>query len=119
MDPDSLGKMLGADLVLKVSVKEDRIMSETASLGIGVAANVIDNLLRRQDKNSSTGTGGLGYTPKTYNMFLSATLSVTDSHTVLTRFSHQGEANWKRSPQDVIDSQGRKIVRKGAVYALK
>lgn len=118
IDADSLGRILGADLVLKVKVKEDRIMSETASLGIGVAANVLDNLLSKRD-DRTTGATGLGYAPKTYNMFLSATLSDVKSHVVVTRFSHQGDANWNRTPLEVIDAQGRKIVRKGVVYALR
>ncbi len=119
MNPDSLGRLVGADMVLKVRVKEDRIMSETASLGIGVAANVLDNLLSKKDNNHNTNATGVGLTPKTYNMFLNATLTDVNSHMVITRFTHNGEANWNRTPQEVIDSQGRKIVRKGVVYAQK
>lgn len=114
MDPDSLGRLIGADLVLKVKVKKDRIMSETASLGIGVAGAVLDNLISKKADNTNTS---VTTAPKTYNLFLDATLSDVVTHTVVTKFSHTGDANWNRSSTDVIESSGRKIVRKGIVYA--
>ncbi|WP_207536498.1 hypothetical protein [Desertivirga arenae] len=113
MDPDSLGRLLGADLVLKVRVKKDRIMSETASLGIGVAGAVLDNIFSKSDNVNTTPTN----TAKTYNLFLDATLTDVKSHAVVTKFSHKGDANWNRRPEEVIESSGRKIVRKGVVYA--
>jgi hypothetical protein len=113
MDPDSLGRLIGADLVLKVRVKKDRIMSETASLGIGVAAAVLDNIFGKAD-NSNTSPSNA---PKTYNLFLDAVLTDVNTHAVITKFSHTGDANWNRKPEQVIESSGRKMVRKGVIYA--
>jgi hypothetical protein len=111
MSPDSLGKLIGADLVLKVKVKKNRIMSESASFGIGVAGSILDNILSK-DSNSSVGGSA-----KTYNMFLDATLSDVSSHVVITKFSYNGDASWNRMPEQIIESSGRKFVRKGVIYA--
>ena len=111
MSPDSLGKLIGADLVLKVKVKKNRIMSESASFGIGVAGSILDNILSK-DSNSSVGGSA-----KTYNMFLDATLSDVSSHVVITKFSYNGDASWNRMPEQITESSGRKFVRKGVIYA--
>jgi len=113
MDPDSLGQLLGADMVLKVRVKKNRIMSETASLGIGVAGAVLDNIFGKADNTNTSPTNA----PKTYNLFLDATLTDVNTHAVITKFSHTGDASWNRKPEEVIESSGRKMVRKGVVYA--
>jgi opacity protein-like surface antigen len=114
MNPDSLGKLLGADMVLRVRVKKNRIMSETAAFGIGVATTVLGNILG----NGNQGAG-VNNNAKTYNMFLDATLTDVNTHTVITKFTHDGDASWNRSPDEIIESSGRKIVRKGVIYAQK
>lgn len=116
MNPDSLGRLLGADLVLKVRVKKDRIMSDAASLGIGVATSVLDNLLSKKDDKSYTNSVPTT-TPKTYNMLMEATLTDAASHAVITRFTHNGDTSWNNPPEKVIAASGRKIVRKGVIYA--
>lgn len=115
MNPDSLGKLIGADLVLKVDVKKDRIMSDAASFGIDVASGVIDKLLnKKNDNSSSVNTNGIS---KTYNLNLNATLSDVNSNAVITKFSRQGGADWQNTPEEVVNSTGKKIVRKGVIYA--
>lgn len=113
MSPDSLGKLLGADMVLKLSVKKNRIMSDAASFGIGVATTVLGNILNN-GQNTSVNNGA-----KTYNMFLDATLTDVNTHTVITKFTHDGDASWNRPPEKIVESSGRKIVRKGVIYAQK
>ena len=115
MNPDSLGKLLGADMVLRVRVKKNRIMSDAASFGIGVASTVLGNILNK-DNSQSTSVNG---SAKTYNMFLDAALSDVNTHAVITKFTHNADASWNRPPEEVIESSGRKIVRKGAIYAQK
>lgn len=114
MDADSLGKLLGADMVLRVRVKKNRIMSETAALGIEVATSVLGSVLG--GGNQGTGVNGVA---KTYNMFLDATLSDVKTHAVITKFTHDSDASWNRSPDEIVESSGRKIVRKGVIYAQK
>ena len=113
MSPDSLGKLLGADMVLKLSVKKNRIMSDAASFGIGVATTVLGNILNN-GQNTSVNNGA-----KTYNMFLDATLTDVNTHTVITKFTHDGDASWNRPPEKIVEASGRKIVRKGVIYAQK
>jgi hypothetical protein len=115
-NPDSLGKLLGADMVLRVRVKKNRIMSEAASFGIGVATTVLGNIL-----GGGNGTAGtpVGTGAKTYQMFLDATLSDVHTHAVITKFTHDTDASWNRKPEEIIESSGRKIVRKGIIYAEK
>ena len=113
MSPDSLGKLLGADMVLKLSVKKNRIMSDAASFGIGVATTVLGNILNN-GQNTSVNNGA-----KTYNMFLDATLTDVNTHTVITKFIHDGDASWNRPPEKIVEASGRKIVRKGVIYAQK
>lgn len=115
MNPDSLGKLVGADMVLKVRVKKDRIMSESAAFGIDVATNVIGGLLNRGNNNNNNIVG-IGNT-KTYTINIDATLSDVNNNTVITKFSRQGDASWRQSPEDVVKSTGKRIVRKGVVYA--
>jgi hypothetical protein len=114
MNPDSLGKMVGADMVLKVHVKKNRIMSESAAFGIDVATNVIGGLLSKGTNNSTSVSPG---NTKTYTINIDATLSDVNSSTVITKFSRQGDASWSQSPESVVKSTGKKIVRKGVVYA--
>lgn len=115
MNPDSLGKLVGADMVLKIRVRKNRIMSDAAAFGIDMAGNIIDNLLTKNSNNAS-GVTPAGST-KTYNINLEATLSDVNSNVVITKFSRQGDASWSNSPENVVKSTGRKIVRKGVVYA--
>jgi hypothetical protein len=117
MDPDSLGRILGADMVLKVRVKKNRIMSDAASFGVGVATSVLGSILNGNN-NSGVGTSVNGGA-KTYNMYFDATLTDVGSHTVVTKFTHDGDASWNRPPEEIVEASGRKIVRKGAVYAQK
>ncbi|HEY1024997.1 MAG TPA: hypothetical protein VGE26_07525 [Sphingobacteriaceae bacterium] len=111
MNPDSLGKLVGADMVLRVTVKKDRIMSDAASLGIGVAATVLENIF------SNHGTTTVGGVAKTYNIFFDATLMDVAGGTVISKISKNGDASWKESPESVIRNSSGKIVRRGAVYA--
>lgn len=115
MDPDSLGKLVGADMVLRLRVKKNRIMSETASFGIGVAATVLGNIL---SSGNNQGTG-VSNNAKTYNMFLDATLSDVNTHAVITKFTHDGDASWSRSPEEIVESSGKMIGRKGVIYVRK
>ena len=113
MNPDSLGKMIGADMVMRIRVKKDRIMSNAASIGIGVATTVLENILNRGSGTSThVGSGG-----KTYNIYFDATLSDVSSGTVISKISKSGDANWSNSPEDVIRSSSGKMIRKGAVHA--
>lgn len=116
MDPDSLGRLVGADLVLKIRVKKNRIMSESAAFGLDVAGSVIDKLLTRNTTN--TGSVSPGNT-KTYTINVNATLSDAKTHEVITKFSREGEASWSQSPESVVRSSGKKIVKKGVVFAAK
>lgn len=113
MDPDSLGKLLGADLVLKLRVKKNRIMSNAASFGIGVATTVLGSIL---NKGNNPGTS-VNNSAKTYNMFFDATLTEVNTHTVITKFTHDGAASWSQPPEKIIEAAGRQIVRKGIIYA--
>ena len=112
MNADSLGRVLGSDMVIRVRVKKDRIMSEAASLGVGVATSVLDNILSKNGSVTSLGTAG-----KTYNLFFDATLSDVQSGTVVTKISKDGNASWNKSPESVIRSASSKMIRRGAIYA--
>jgi hypothetical protein len=112
INPDSLGKIIGADLVLKAHVKKDRIMSETASFGIGVMTTVLGSIL-----NKSGTTTGVSSGAKTYTINLQATLSDVNNNIVVSRFSHQDNASWDHSPESVIRATNKKFVRKGSIKA--
>lgn len=114
ISPEDLAKMTGADLVLQVRVRKDRIMSETASLGIGVATTVLGSILNKSGNGVPTN---INSGAKTYNINLEATLSDANN-TVVTRFSDEEDASWNRSPENVIKDVNKKIVRKGAISAL-
>jgi hypothetical protein len=60
---------------------------------------------------------GVNGNAKTYSMFLQATLSDVNTHTVITKFTHNGDASWNRTPDEIIASSGKMIVRKGVIYA--
>ncbi|MEJ6981677.1 hypothetical protein WG906_14510 [Pedobacter sp. P351] len=115
MNPDSLGKLVGADMVLKVRVKKNRIMSDAAAFGIGVATTVLGNILNR---GNGTNTS-VNNSAKTYNMFFDATLTDINNHAVITKFTHDSNASWSQPPEKIIESSGRKIVRKGGIYVQK
>ena len=115
MNPDSLGKLLGADLVLKIRVQKRRVMSETASLGIGVATTVLDRVLDKSTGSSNSTLINTG--AKTYSIVLNGTLSDVKTHTVVSKITKEQDADWKRSPEEVLKSTSAKLVRKGAVYA--
>lgn len=115
ISPDSLGKLVGADMVMRVRVKKDRIMSNAASIGVGVATTVLENIFSRggsSGTSTNVGTGG-----KTYNIYFDATLSDVKSGTVISKISKNGDASWNHSPEDVIRNSSGKMVRKGAVHA--
>lgn len=109
---DSLAKILGADLVIRARVKKDRIMSDAASLGVGVATTVLGSILSKDGSGAAVGTGG-----KTYQISFDATLTDATSGTVVSKISKEGSASWSHSPESVIRSSGRKLVRRGAVSA--
>jgi hypothetical protein len=113
MDPDSLARLVGAEMVLKIRVKKNRMMSISAAFGIGVATTVLGNILNGSDRNNTS----VNSNAKTYNMFFDATLTDAVSHVGITRFSHEGAASCNQIPEQIIESSGRKIVRKGAVYS--
>jgi hypothetical protein len=115
MSPDSLAKIIGADLILKAHVKKNRIMSESASFGIGVATTVLGSILSRNGNTQiSPDNGG-----RTYTINIDATLTDATNNTVITRLSDQQNANWSHSPESLINATNKKIVRKGAVHAEK
>jgi hypothetical protein len=114
MNPDSLGKLVGADMVMRIRVKKDRIMSNAASLGIGVATTVLENILTRNGSGASTTVDSGG---KTYNIYFDATLSDVKTSTVISKISKDGDASWNETPEEVIRTSSGKMVRKGAVYA--
>ncbi|HXH99254.1 MAG TPA: hypothetical protein VNI52_03220 [Sphingobacteriaceae bacterium] len=114
MNPDSLGKLVGADMVMRVRVKKDRIMSTAASIGVGVATTVLENILNRNGSGNSTSIGSGG---RTYNIFFDATLSDVNSSTVISKISKDGDASWSETPEEVIKGSSGKMVRRGAVHA--
>jgi hypothetical protein len=113
MSPEELGKITGADLVLQIRVRKDRIMSETASLGIGVATTVLGAIL---NKSGDGIPANVNSGAKTYTINLEATLSDAKNNTVVTRFSGEESASWSHSPETVIKNVNEKIVKKGAIY---
>ncbi len=113
-NPDSLGKIVGADLVLVVNVKSKRIMSESAAIGVDIASHVIDRLL--SDKNAPS-TNEPFVRAKTYTLYVSAALTSVADHTMINRYEREASANWHRSPENVLQKTGKKIVKKGPLYA--
>jgi hypothetical protein len=113
LSADSLGKIIGADLIFKAHVKKNRIMSETASLAVGVGTTILGSIL---NKNGNT-QGNIDSGGRTYTINLDATLTNASDNTVITKLSAQDDASWSHSPESVIKSANKKIVRKGAIYA--
>jgi hypothetical protein len=111
MNPDSLGRLLGADLVIRARVKKDRIMSDAESLGLGVATSIFN---KAADNNN---IGGVNNINKTYTINYEVTLSDAGNHTVVSRLTKSSDANWHRSPEEVIKYSAGRIVSRGAVYA--
>lgn len=114
MNPDSLGKLIGADLVLRVRVKKDRIMSNAASFGVGVATTVLEGILSKGNSGTSGHVGGGG---RTYNIFFDATLTDVYTGAVISKISKNGSASWSQAPEEVIRSSGSRLVKKGAIKA--
>lgn len=114
MNPDSLGKLIGADLVLRVRVKKDRIMSNAASFGVGVATTVLEGILNKGNSGNTTEVARGG---KTYNIFFDATLTDVYTGTVITKISRNGAASWSETPEEVIRYAGSRLARKGAIRA--
>jgi len=110
--PDSLAKLTGADLVVRVRVKKDRIMSDAASLGVGVATSVLGSILNKDGSGAVLGTSG-----KTYNISFDATLMDGKTGEIVSKISKEGSASWNNSPESVIRHSGSKLVRRGPVYA--
>ncbi len=111
MSADSLGKLLGADLVIRIRVKKNRIMSDVESLGVGIATSIFNKAMEKDN------VGGIGSSvSKTYSINCEVTLSDVNNHTVVSRLTKSSDADWKYSPDEVIKYCTRRIVSKGAIY---
>lgn len=110
--PDSLAKLTGADLVVRLHVKKDRIMSDAASLGVGVATSILGGILNKDGSGAVVGTSG-----RTYNISFDATLMDGKTGEVVSKVSKEGSASWSNSPESVIRHSASKLVRRGPVYA--
>ena len=113
MNPDSLGKLVGADLVIRTRVKKNRIMSDAESLGVGIATSIFNSAIEKDNIGGGINTN----LNKTYSINYEVTLSDVSNHIVVSRMTKSNDANWHRSPDEVINYSAGRMVNKGAVYA--
>ncbi len=113
MSGDSLGKLVGADLVIRVHLRKERIMSDAESLGLGIATSVFNKAI---EKDNAGGIGG--NINKTYSINYEVTLSDANNHITVSRLTKNSDAsNWQHSPDKVIKYSTGRIVSRGAIYA--
>jgi hypothetical protein len=101
MDPDELAKLLQVDAVVKMNVTSNRLMSETASLGLGILRSV----LFWETNTSPNVTNSIDN--KTADVYADCTL-LKDGKT-LWAAQYSEPTDWKTSVNDVMQAVTKKM----------
>jgi len=109
MAPDSLGRLSGADLVLKVRLIRTRYMSDGLAHGINTGKAIFDAIV-------NTNTNGLSFTPGVKASSVRYEVSLIDARTGILISSAANEQE-KDSNGDSIEKINKLMAEKAAVYA--
>ncbi len=109
MAPDSLGRLSGADLVLKVRMVRTRYMSEGLAHGINTGKAIFDAVV-------NTSTNGLSFTPGVKAYSVRYEVSLIDAKTGVLLSSAVNEQEKDRNG-DSIKKINELMAEKAAVYA--
>ncbi|OCX51220.1 hypothetical protein BEL04_21190 [Mucilaginibacter sp. PPCGB 2223] len=110
MAPDSLGRLAGADLVLKVRLVRTRFMSEGLAKGINTGTTILDAVI------NTSSNGGLSFTPgvKAYSVTYEVSLIDAKTGTLISSTANEKE---KDRNGDSIKKINELMAEKAAVYA--
>lgn len=111
MSPDTLGRIAGADLVLRVRMSRTRFMSDAAAKGINAGASIIDALINLNTKNIST-------LPRVKASEVNYVVSLIDvkTGTVISSFVNNPE---KDRNGNSIQKGNIKMAEESAVFAVR
>ncbi|WP_448702266.1 hypothetical protein ACFGVR_07995 [Mucilaginibacter sp. AW1-3] len=110
MAPDSLGRLSGADLVLKVRVVRTRYMSEGLANGINTGKAIFDAVV------NTSSNGGLSFTPGVKAYSVHYEVSLIDAKTGVLLSSVANEQDKDRNG-DSIEKINKLMAEKAAVFA--
>jgi hypothetical protein len=111
-----LSKTVDADMLILVSIKKNRLVSDAAALGIDIAGNVLNSIFR-SNPNNNTGNNTQNSTTRTYDIALDLTLADGATGTVISKFSTIRQITWQTNPETEIRRNFRVTTRKFAIRA--
>jgi hypothetical protein len=109
MAPDSLGRLAGADLVLKVRLVRTRYMSEGLARGINTGTTIFDAIV-------NTNSNGLSFTKRIKAYGLNYEISLIDAKTGALISSYINKPEDDKNGNS-INKGNEAMVKQAAVYA--
>lgn len=109
--PDSLGRLAGADVVLKVRMVHTRYMSEGLAKGINTGTAIFDALV-------NTSSNGWSFTPKVKAFGVNYELSLIDTKTGTVISSYANKPEDDRNGNTIAKSN-EQMIKHAAVYAMQ
>jgi hypothetical protein len=106
---EELATITGADMVLIVIVKKNRLISDGAAIGKDVAESVLNSIFKTDNTNNVA--------TKTYKIPYDASLIDGESGTTITKLSNFREANWQNNPENILKRNNAKTTINFGVYA--
>lgn len=111
---EDLAKTANADMVILVSIKKNRLVSDAAAIGLDVAENVLNSIFRSNPNNNVNNTNTA---TRTYDISLDITLADGATGTVISKFSTIKQITWQNNPETEIRRNFRVSTRKFAIKA--
>jgi hypothetical protein len=106
---EELATITGADMVLIVTIKKNRLMSDGAAIGIDVAESVLNSVLKTPNTNNVA--------TRTYDIAFDASLIDGQSGTTINKLANFRQANWQNDPGQVVRRNYATTTRKFGVFA--
>ncbi|OOQ60567.1 hypothetical protein [Mucilaginibacter pedocola] len=112
MAPDSVGRIIGADLVFKVRMSRERYMDENLAKGINAGAFVLEGLLNSNKKNKD-----VVLLPRVTAEDIGYEVSLIDAHTGEIVSRYVGDPNSENSKS--INGINKAMASRSVVFAAK
>ena len=111
-DTETLGRLVGADAVIRTRITKTRYMSNVASYGTSLGADVLDILKRFYIPGalSRSNMAGSGVMQKTHSIDLNIRLISSENGSVLWSYSEVFDADWNTPVEKSIAGSLEKMM---------
>lgn len=110
---EDLSNTVNADMLMLITVKKNRLVSDAAAIGIDIAGNVLNSIFRSNPANNPNNIQNSA--TRTYDIALDITLADGVTGTVISKFSTIRQISWQTNPETEIRRIFRRVTRKFAV----